>query len=213
MNPKNMILAFSPLVLFTVVGHFLGPHLVGWAALASAVLALVILLAGLRNGVKLVTAASVVVFGGLAAVALLGGPTGQSFVAVFGSGVCALLIGLAMLISVGTVPFTEQYARAVVPREHWASPEFTTINKRISLAWAGVVSGIGLSRLGYGLLVVATGDQVGTLLRLGLSWGVPIVLVLAGLRYTKKVAAADEHDTPEPSVSRPNAPRPPEARP
>ena len=200
MNPKNLILAFSPLVLFTVVGHLLGPLVVGWAALASALLALAILIIGLRHGVKLITAASVIVFGGLAAIALLGGPTGRWFVAVFGSGVCALLIGVVMLISVATVPFTEQYARAVVPREHWGSPGFKAINAKISLAWAGVVSGIGLSRLGYALLVVATHDQVNTLLRLGLSWVVPIVLVIAGLRYTKRLAAADDRHAPDERV-------------
>ncbi|GAA3610192.1 hypothetical protein [Microlunatus ginsengisoli] len=211
MNPKNLVLAFSPLVLFTAGGYLLGPPLVGWAALASAVLALLILIAGLRNGVKLITAASVVTFGGLAAVALLGGPTGRWFVDVFGSAVAALLIGLMMLVSVGTVPFTEQYARAVVPREHWGSPEFKAINTKISLAWAGVVTGIGLSRLAYGLLVAASGDQVGTLLRLGLSWAVPCVLVVAGLRYTQRLAG-DDHDAEQRRGSSPEAVRPPEPR-
>jgi hypothetical protein len=212
MNPKNLVLAFSPLVLFTVAGHLLGPSAAGWAALGSAVLALVLLIAGLRHGVKLITAVSVVTFGGLAAVALLGGPTGRWFVDVFGSAVAALLIGLMMLVSVGTVPFTEQYARAVVPREHWGSPEFTAINAKISLAWAGVVTGIGLSRLAYGLLVVATGDRVGTLLRLGLSWAVPIVLVVAGLRYTQRLAG-DDHDGPRRQGAPTEAVRPPESRP
>ena len=200
MNPKSLVLAFSPLVLFTVVGHLLGPLVVGWAALASALLALAILLTGLRHGVKLITAASVVVFGSLAALALLGGPTGRWFVAVFGSGVCALLIGVVMLISVATVPFTEQYARAVVPREHWGSREFTAVNAKISLAWAGVVSGIGLSRLASALLLIATDDRGGSVFRIALGWGVPIVLVIAGLRYTKRLEATDDRATSDEPV-------------
>lgn len=187
MKAQNLLLAFSPLILFTLAGHLLGAPLVGWAALVSAALALVILLVGLRNGVKLVTAVSMIVFGGLAALALLGGPDGASIVTEFGSGICALLLGLVMLTSVVTVPFTVSYARTSVPREYWDRADFKTINAKLSLVWAGVVIGIGLSRLANGALTAISGDHVGTVLRIGLSWGVPVVLVLAGLRYTKQL--------------------------
>jgi hypothetical protein len=191
LSPSKLALTFSPLVLFTLVGHLLGPDVVGWAALVSAVLAVAILVAGLRDGVKLVTLASAVVFGGLAALALLGGHDAATFVSTYGTGVSALLIGSIMLISVMTVPFTEQYARAVVPREAWASAGFRSVNRRISAVWAGVVVGVGLSRLLYGA-VNSSGTHVGSVTRLVLTWGIPILLVLAGLKYTKQAASQDE---------------------
>jgi len=194
MKAKNLVLAFSPLIVFTLSGRLLGAPMIGWAALVSAGLALVILVAGLRDGIKLVTAVSMIVFGALAALALLGGSGGAGIVAQFGSGICALLLGLAMLVSTVTVPFTVSYARASVPREHWESPTFKAVNARLSLVWAGVVIGIGLSRLAYGGLIVATGEQAGPVLRLGLGWGVPIALVLVGLRSTKRLTGDGRSD-------------------
>jgi hypothetical protein len=194
-NPSKLAPTFAPLILFTLAGHLLGPDVVGWAALASAALALAVLVVGRHDGVKLVTLSSAAVFGGLAALALLGGHDAASFVATFGTGVCALLIGSIMLISVVTVPFSEQYARTAVPREYWASPEFRSINKRISAAWAGVVVGIGASRLLYG--AVTTSDAaVNPAVRLVLAWAVPILLVLAGLRYTRRAADRHPHTAP-----------------
>ena len=201
MNAKNLVAAFAPLIVFTVVGHLVGDAFVGWVALASAAIAVVVLVAGRRQGIKLITLASVAVFAGLAATALLGGPAGRSLVGTFGTAICALLIGALMLVSVLTVPFTEQYARATVPEQYWSSPTFRSVNKRISAAWGGAVVGIGLSRLVYGALAVATDHQVGTVLRLGLSWGIPIVLIFAALTATKKAAASADDHTASPSAS------------
>lgn len=188
MKPTNLILAFTPLLLFTLVGHLVGPGLIGWVALTSAAIALLLLLVGIRRGVKLVTAASVAVFSGLAVAALLTGSSGQQLLRDYGSGVCALVIGAIMLVSVPTVPFTEQYARAQVPRQYWTTPHFIAVNKKISLAWAGAVTGIGISRLVYAVLDQRS-EQVEPLLSASLNWGIPVVLVLIALRATKQAAA------------------------
>ena len=199
MKPLGLLLAFAPLLLFAVVGHLLGPTAVGWAALASTVLAVIILLAGLRRGVQLVAVACIIAFATLAALALLGGRGGEEFVATFGSGLVALLIGLVMLISVFTVPFTTPYARAAVPQHYWGSPTFNAVNKRISAVWAAVVCGVGISRLTYA--IAATNEaNLPAVLGLVLNWVVPIVLIIAGVRYTQAVA---KHGTPQPQDAAP----------
>lgn len=188
MNPKSLLLAFSPLLLFTIVDRLV-PEAAGWAALASAVLATVILVAGIRHGVKLITAASIVIFAVLALVGLFGGPGGAWFVALFGSAVCALVIGALMIISMITTPFTVPYARASVPEQYWTSPLFLRVNKQISTAWAVAVLAIGAGRLCYGLLVVATQSSVPAVLRIALSWVVPILAIVYAVRATKKIAS------------------------
>lgn len=80
-----------------------------------------------------------------------------------------------------------QYARASVPEQYWGSATFKAVNKRISAIWAGVVLGIGVSRLGYGLLAVSSPGGVAPVLSLALSWLIPIGLVVAGLSYTKRL--------------------------
>lgn len=189
MKPLSLLVAFAPLLLFAVAGRLLGRPAIGWAALASTVLALIILLAGIRRGVQLVTVACVVAFATLAAVALLGGSGGEAIVATFGSGMVALLIGLVMLISVFTVPFTTTYARAAVPQHYWGSPTFNAVNKRISAVWAGVVCGVGISRLSSALIETHASSSP-MVLGLVLNWVVPIVLIVAGVFYTQRVAAS-----------------------
>lgn len=206
MNAKTLILAFAPLVVFTVGSHLVGPLLIGWVALACAVLGLALVLTGLRQGVKLITLASTIIFALLAAIALFGGTPGQTFVGHYGSGACALIIGALMLVSAATVPFTEQYARAEVPRDQWGSPTFRLINKRISISWGGAVGGIGLSRLAYGYLL-ASGQQMSMPLQLALAWGAPILLIVVALNATKKIAADTEQDRPQPpAASAPTTP-------
>ena len=186
MKAGKLVLAFAPLLVFTVAGHLAGPDEVGWAALASAVIAAILVLTGLKQGVKLITAASTVTFGALALIAFLGD---SSFVDHFGTGICALVLGALMLASVRRVPFTEQYARDEVPREQWSSPAFRAVNARISRAWAGAVLGVGACRLIYGLIEAASDDGVGPVLRIGVAWVLPVLLVVAAVRTTAKVAA------------------------
>ena len=50
-----------------------------------------------------------------------------------------------ILVTLPVMPFTEQYARETVPREYWHTPEFRSINRRISAAWGGVVAVMAVS--------------------------------------------------------------------
>lgn len=86
--------------------------------------------------------------------------------------------------------FTAQYARAAVPERYWVTRQFIGINRRASTAWGLAVVGIGASRIVYGI-VVGQGETPSFLL----SWGLPILLVLAAVKYTSRITASPSSTT------------------
>lgn len=204
MPSPALVLSFAPFLTFTLLGRVVGPSGVGWVALACAALAVVLILVRRGRGISLVTAASAVVFAALAAVALLGGETAQRFVGYYGGGICGLCLGAVMLNSVLTVPFTESFARTLVPKEEWLTPGFRSVNRRLSIIWAVVVLGIGVSRLVDGALA-ASATPVPLALALVIQWGVPVLLVLWALRATRAAAAQDDSTSSEARPASPDS--------
>ena len=178
MNGKNILLGLAPWAAFTVLTGFIGADNVGYAALAACVASLVLGIAGaVRGGVKILDVAGVVTFG---VVAVLGFTAGIDTLLVdYARGAAALVLGLVMLVSAYTVPFTEQYAREHVDRRYWGSPVFRDLNRRISLVWAQVVLAMAGCHLTAGYLHVGHG--------LVLNWGIPVVLILWGVKRTEQI--------------------------
>ena len=56
---------------------------------------------------------------------------------------------LAVLVfgSLLFVPFTELYAREAVPREHWNSPRFKVVNRRLTVLWGEVFAVMTVSHV------------------------------------------------------------------
>jgi hypothetical protein len=84
------------------------------------------------------------------------------------------------------VPFTEEYARQAVPREHWSSPRFKTVNRRLTVMWGGVFAVMTVSHVIAGVI-----DHKGT--NIIFNWVIPIALVVWGSRQStgaKGAAAA-----------------------
>ena len=138
----NMLLAFAPFIAFAVVDRVAGAR---DGLIAGAVVSLALVVRELVRGrsAKVLELGSVLLFGGLAGYALAANP-GWSVVGV------RLCVDVGLLVIVlGSLavrkPFTIQYARESVPREHWNSPTFVRTNVVITAVWA----------LAFALLVAA----------------------------------------------------------
>ena len=191
MKPTNLLLGLAPWVLFSMIADHIGSDAVGYAALAACLGSVALAVRGARHtGVNILDAAGVVTFGLLAVIGLTGSSEVQQLIVDFGRGGCAVVLATVMLVSVVTVPFTEQFARAQVDPRYWGSPVFRAVNRRISLVWAGLIYVMALGHLASGYLA-HQGDDPRNLL---LNWGLPVAIVLYGLKQTERIAHEPKTD-------------------
>jgi hypothetical protein len=190
MKATNLLLGLAPWVLFSVIAGWAGPDHVAIAAAVAGLGSLVLAIRGARaDGAKVIDIAGVVTFGALTVVGLLGDHNVRHDLVDYGRGGSAAVLALVMLVSAFTVPFTLQYARAQVDRRYWASPVFNQVNKQISLVWAALVGAMAVSHLTYGAIVSGGSDR--PFLNLALNWGVPVLVVVQGLKITRQLAGAN----------------------
>ncbi|NKQ25261.1 hypothetical protein [Streptomyces galbus] len=146
MKTPTLLLAFLPLITFSVLARVLPSHAIGVAALA-AVLAALIALAADRPPwpPKILTACSLVLF---AVLAVLGFALvdDRSRLATWGGAGVGIVLGLAVLALVPVMPFTMQFARQTVPSPRWHTPSFRRINRVLSTAWGLALVALGVSR-------------------------------------------------------------------
>jgi hypothetical protein len=188
MKANNLLLGLAPWVLFSVIADRIGAQYVGTAALVAGLGSLVLVIRGAAtDGVKVIDVAGVVTFAGLALIGYSGSAQTQQWLVDYGRGGCAAVLALVMAISAITVPFTEQYARAEVDSRYWSSPVFRAMNRRISLVWAGLIAVMAASHLLAGALAASGNER--PIVNLALNWGVPILIVLKGMKATEKIAA------------------------
>jgi hypothetical protein len=130
----NILLAFIPFIIFAVLDRLLGPTqgLIGGAAASVALLAR----DWVRPGrvVKILEVGTTVLFGALALYAVFAHPS-WSIIAVRLAVDAGLLVIVLLSMAMGK-PFTLQYAREKVAKEHWDSPAFLRTNYVITSAWA-----------------------------------------------------------------------------
>lgn len=197
MNGKTILLGLAPWALFSVLAQQLGSGAVGVAALLACAgsLALAVVGASSKGGVKIIDAAGVVTFGVIAALGFFGPPALDQTLVDFARGGSALVLAAVMGISVVTVPFTEQYARESVDPRYWSGPEFRATNKRISAVWAGVVFVMAICHLIAGAIAAAAGVDGGHPGSVLLNWMIPIGLIMWAVKQTK-ATADDRPDAP-----------------
>ncbi len=190
MNSKRMFLSLIPWVVFSVVINRRGADATAIAALAAAALSLVLIVANSeKTGLKIIDVTGVATFGALAAIAFAGSESTVDWIADYGRGSAALLLAAVMLLSAITVPFTEQYARESVPREHWSSPAFRAVNRKISAIWGFVALVMGAGHLLAGAIDPALDPVAGARpVDLLLNWGLPIVLILWAVKQTQTLS-------------------------
>lgn len=139
----NMLLAFAPFIAFVVIERLVGvPAGLAAGAIVAAVL-LVRDLATPGRHVKVLEIGTVLLFGALTAYALTNDV--QWSIAAVRLRVDAGLMVIVLASIALRQPFTLQYARAAVDRNHWNSPRFVRTNYVISAAWA----------VAFGILVLA----------------------------------------------------------
>lgn len=139
----NMLLAFAPFIAFVVIERLAGvPAGLAAGAIVAAVL-LVRDLATPGRHAKLLEIGTLLLFGALTAYALANDV--QWSIAAVRLRVDAGLMLIVLASIALRQPFTLQYARENVDREHWNSPHFLRINYVISAVWA----------VAFGVLVLA----------------------------------------------------------
>ncbi len=187
MKNLGMFLALAPWILFSMIAEHIGTDAVGVAALIAGLGSLVLAVRGaVQDGVKIIDVAGVITFAALAALGFSGDEHTRQWLVDYGRGGCAVVLAVVMLVSVYTVPFSEQYARARVDRRYWGSPVFRATNRRISLVWAGLIALMACSHLIAGALAAAGHER--PILNLALNWGVPVFVVLTGMKSTERIA-------------------------
>ena len=139
----NILLAFSPFIVFAVVDRLVGPTagLIAGAAVSAALIARDWLRPG--GSAKVLEIGTVILFTALALYAVVAAPNWS----IVGVRLC-VDAGLSLIVVVSIVirrPFTLQYAREQIAKEHWDRPEFVRTNYVITAAWA----------IAFGVLVLA----------------------------------------------------------
>ena len=109
MNPVKIAIGFVPFVLLTVLGNVLQFR---WAAVISLAAAIVVIAVTARGGVKILPVAQAVILICFALLGWLGGTSVDDFLAKYGRGAASLVLGLFIVATAASMPFTAQFARA-----------------------------------------------------------------------------------------------------
>jgi hypothetical protein len=148
MKPIPLIVAFLPLVTFSVLARLLPAGDFGIAALVAAAIAAVALIAFRPIWPpKIIQGCSLVLFAGLAIAGFVAGHDDDRWLSRWGGAGVAVVMGVVILLLIPLMPFTEQFARQTVPRAQWSSPVFKKVNQVLSAAWGVAIMAIGASRV------------------------------------------------------------------
>ena len=194
MKSLTLILAFLPLIAFSLLSRFLPHGYIGIAGLAAAVIALIAILTSRPVWPpKLLNICSLALF---ALIAVLGFTLGQGddrWLATWGGAGIGVVLGLIVLALVPVMPFTEQFARETTPPAYWSSPTFKKINRVLSIAWGLAIFAAGLCRIAAAAVNGHTTRRLPDIL-LGLV--VPGVIFLYMLKFSKSYPDRVTHHEP-----------------
>ena len=194
MKSLTLILAFLPLVVFSVLARFLPHGYIGIAGLAAALVALIAILASHPIWPpKILNTCSLVLFALIAILGFTLGKNDDRWLATWGGAGVGIILGTIILVLIPVIPFTEQFARESVPKAYWSSPTFKKINRVLSAAWGVAIFAIGLSRVAAAAINGHTTRRLPELL-LGLA--VPLVICLYMLKFSKDYPDRVTHNEP-----------------
>ncbi len=179
----GVFIALAPWVLFTVVAQRGTLQSAAVVALLTAVV-----IAGrsvMAGSPKLLELAAVASFAAFVAIAFAADASVGAWVERYARAIAAAVLALIAFTSLVTVPFTEQYAREQVPREHWHTPEFRAVNRQLTLVWALVFTAMVPCHVVAGIIDTRAANIV-------LNWVVPIMLVMRGIDRMGAITGAAE---------------------
>ncbi|MFD3696830.1 hypothetical protein ACFWUZ_11880 [Streptomyces sp. NPDC058646] len=169
----GILTGFAPWIIFDVVA---GPSTWELAALTALVASVVLNLPDLRHGsVKLLQVTGVVFFAVVSVLALVLGRHDLLWLETYAQTLSSAVIAAVALGSLAFTPFTEQYARESVPREHWGSPLFRRTNRVLTAVWGAVFVLIAV----FGLVAVEAGRHGDWF-----NWVIPVVLLVLAVKFT-----------------------------
>ena len=192
MKPLTLILAFLPLIAFSLLARFLPHGYIGIAGLVAAVIAVIAI--ATSHPVwppKILNTCSLVLFALIAVLGFTLGKNDDRWLATWGGAGVGLILGLIILALIPVIPFTEQFARESVPQAEWSSPAFKKINRVLSTAWGLAIFAIGLSRVAAAAIDGHTPRRLPETL-LGLA--VPVVIVIYMLKFSKSYPDRVTHE-------------------
>jgi hypothetical protein len=192
MKSLTLILAFLPLVVFSVLARFLPHGYIGVAGLAAAAVALIAILTSHPIWPpKILNTCSLALFAVIAVLGFTLGKNDDRWLATWGGAGVGIILGTIILALIPVMPFTEQFARESVPKAYWSSPTFKKINRVLSAAWGVAIFAIGVCRVGAAAINGHTTRRLPELL-LGLA--VPLAICLYMLKFSKDYPERVTHD-------------------
>ena len=194
MKPLALILAFLPLIAFSLLSRILPHDYIGVAGLVAAVIAL-IAIATSRPWwpPKILNTCSLVLFALIAVLGFTLGKNDDRWLATWGGSGIGLVIGLIILALVPVMPFTEQFARESVPQAEWSSPTFKKINRVLSTGWGLAIFAVGVSRV---LAAAINGHTTRRLPEILLGLVIPGAIILYMLKFSKSYPDRVTHHEP-----------------
>jgi hypothetical protein len=182
----GIIIGLVPWFLFTIIAEH---GTLKIAAVAAVVIAVGVCVYSARDGErpKMIELAAVATFVAFTVIAFTADPSVTHWLTRYARAIAAGVLALLVFGSLLFVPFTEEYARQAVPREHWNSPRFKEVNRRLTVMWGGIFAVMTVSHVIAGEI-----DHKGT--NIIFNWVIPIALVVWGSkRSTGEKGAAVAH--------------------
>ena len=198
MKPLTLILAFLPLIAFSLLSRVLPHGYIGVAGLVAAVIAL-IAIATSRPWwpPKILNTCSFVLFALIAVLGFTLGKNDDRWLATWGGAGVGLILGLIILALIPVMPFTEQFARETTPEAYWSSPTFKKINRVLSAAWGVAIFAVGVSRVAAAAINGHTTRRLPeTLLGLVIPVAIIVYMVNFSKSYPERVTHAEPADAP-----------------
>jgi hypothetical protein len=194
MKSLTLILAFLPLIVFSVLARFLPHSDIGIAGLAAAVVGLIAIATSHPLWPpKILNTCSLVLFALIAVLGFTLGSHDDRWLATWGGAGAGVVLGLIILVLIPVMPFTEQFAREGTPQAYWSSPVFKKINRVLSAGWGVAIFAIGVSRV---LAAAIDGHTTRRLPELLLGLAVPGVILLYMLKFSKSYPDRVAHHEP-----------------
>jgi hypothetical protein len=194
MKPVPLILAFLPLVAYSLLARLLPFHDFAVAALVAAVIAIIVLVTGRPIWPpKIIQATSFVMFTALAIAGFVAGYADDRWLSRWAGAGAPVVMGLVILILLPVIPFTEQFAKDVTPRDQWGSPIFVRINRVLSAAWGVAIVAVGASRLVAA--IIDRHNPHSRLLVAVFSVVIPVVIIVYMLQFSKTYPDRVTHKT------------------
>lgn len=201
LSPLTIVIGFLPWIAFAFIAQRLAADGVAWSAvIAVAITVIALVWGGVRHNPMQLNVFSLVLFTLMAVTGFVGGPAVDQWLYEWGRPLVGVVLGLMVLVTAGSRPFTAGYAKMSTPREAWDSPVFMRINRVLSATWGVALIVIGAASLVVTALDAQAGDTGGPyLLDLFLNWVVPIAVLVWTIRFTNTYPDRATAGVPQPA--------------